>query len=111
MAAFHETGYGKRFFESQLPDLITAVKRVADNAGVIASQLAVTNTDLKEGMAKLDAVKVAMYLRECFTRQLDTIAAGIRLKGTLDAKQHEELREVVKQMANNAASVLAFLPE
>ena len=27
---FHETGYGKRFFEVQLPSLIKALNRVAD---------------------------------------------------------------------------------
>lgn len=27
---FHETGYGKRFFESQLPKLIKALERIAD---------------------------------------------------------------------------------
>lgn len=30
MPKFHETGYGRRFFEKQLPDLIKAVERVAD---------------------------------------------------------------------------------
>lgn len=27
---FHETGYGKRFFECQLPELIKAINRLAD---------------------------------------------------------------------------------
>ena len=27
---FHETGYGKRFFDRQLPDLIKAINRLAD---------------------------------------------------------------------------------
>lgn len=27
---FHETGYGKRFFEHQLPELIKAINRLAD---------------------------------------------------------------------------------
>ena len=27
---FYETGYGKRFFESQLPSLIKAINRLAD---------------------------------------------------------------------------------
>ena len=27
---FHETGYGKRFFDVQLPSLIKALNRVAD---------------------------------------------------------------------------------
>lgn len=30
MPRFHETGYGRKFFERQLPDLIRAVERVAD---------------------------------------------------------------------------------
>lgn len=30
MATFHETGYGKRFFDSQLPKLIKALERIAD---------------------------------------------------------------------------------
>lgn len=30
MPAFHETVYGKRFFDKQLPDLISALKRIAD---------------------------------------------------------------------------------
>lgn len=30
MAAFHETQYGKRFFDSQLPKLIKALERIAD---------------------------------------------------------------------------------
>ena len=30
MAAFHETVYGKRFFDSQLPELIKTLKRIAD---------------------------------------------------------------------------------
>lgn len=30
MPAFHETGLGKRFFESQLPKLIKEIGRVAD---------------------------------------------------------------------------------
>ena len=30
MPAFHETMYGKRFFESQLPTLIKELKRIAD---------------------------------------------------------------------------------
>jgi hypothetical protein len=29
MAAFHETMYGKRFFDSQLPQLIKALERIA----------------------------------------------------------------------------------
>lgn len=29
MAQFHETIYGKRFFEKQLPDLIKALERIA----------------------------------------------------------------------------------
>ena len=28
---FHETGYGRRFFESQLPKLIKALERIADS--------------------------------------------------------------------------------
>lgn len=28
---FHQTGYGRRFFESQLPDLIKGLNRVADS--------------------------------------------------------------------------------
>ena len=27
---FHETGYGKRFFDAQLPSLIKAINRLAD---------------------------------------------------------------------------------
>lgn len=30
MAAFHETMYGKRFFDSQLPKLIKELGRIAD---------------------------------------------------------------------------------
>ena len=30
MAAFHETAYGKRFFDSQLPKLIKELGRIAD---------------------------------------------------------------------------------
>ena len=30
MAAFHETQYGKRFFDSQLPKLIKVLERIAD---------------------------------------------------------------------------------
>lgn len=30
MAAFHETTYGKRFFDSQLPKLIKSLERIAD---------------------------------------------------------------------------------
>lgn len=30
MPAFHETIYGKRFFDKQLPDLIKQLKRIAD---------------------------------------------------------------------------------
>ena len=30
MAAFHETQYGKRFFDSQLPKLIKSLERIAD---------------------------------------------------------------------------------
>jgi hypothetical protein len=30
MAAFHETIYGKRFFDSQLPKLIKELGRIAD---------------------------------------------------------------------------------
>lgn len=30
MPRFHETGYGRKFFERQLPELIEAIKRVAD---------------------------------------------------------------------------------
>lgn len=30
MPEFHETVYGKRFFESQLPKLIKALERIAD---------------------------------------------------------------------------------
>lgn len=30
MPNFHETMYGKRFFDSQLPKLITALERIAD---------------------------------------------------------------------------------
>lgn len=30
---FHETGYGKRFFDVQLPSLIKAVERLADANG------------------------------------------------------------------------------
>lgn len=30
MAQFHETQYGKRFFDSQLPKLIKALERIAD---------------------------------------------------------------------------------
>lgn len=30
MPQFHETQYGKRFFESQLPKLIKALERIAD---------------------------------------------------------------------------------
>ena len=30
MAEFHETGYGKRFYESQLPELIKQLGRIAD---------------------------------------------------------------------------------
>lgn len=30
MPHFHETGYGRKFFEKQLPDLIRAVERIAD---------------------------------------------------------------------------------
>lgn len=30
MAAFHETMYGKRFFDSQLPKLIKSIERIAD---------------------------------------------------------------------------------
>lgn len=30
MAAFHETQYGKRFFDSQLPRLIKSLERIAN---------------------------------------------------------------------------------
>lgn len=30
MIPFHETVYGKRFFDKQLPDLIKALTRIAD---------------------------------------------------------------------------------
>ena len=30
MAPFHKTGYARRFFEKQLPDLIKALERIAD---------------------------------------------------------------------------------
>lgn len=30
MPRFHETGYGRKFFERQLPELIRAIERVAD---------------------------------------------------------------------------------
>ena len=30
MAQFHETMYGKRFFDSQLPKLIKSLERIAD---------------------------------------------------------------------------------
>ena len=30
MAAFHETVYGKQFFNSQLPNLIRQLSRIAD---------------------------------------------------------------------------------
>ena len=30
MAQFHETMYGKRFFDSQLPALIKAIERIAN---------------------------------------------------------------------------------
>ena len=30
MPQFHETGYGRKFFDRQLPDLIKAMERIAD---------------------------------------------------------------------------------
>ena len=30
MPQFHETGYGKKFFQKQLPDLIKAMERIAN---------------------------------------------------------------------------------
>ncbi len=38
---FHETGYGKRFFENQLPSLIRTLNRIADNqeAGLSAKSM------------------------------------------------------------------------
>ena len=45
MAAFHETRYGKRFFDSQLPKLIKALECVAD---VLEKQNENKNEEKKE---------------------------------------------------------------
>ena len=39
MPKFHETRYGHRFFEAQLPELITQLKRIADALEKIDSRL------------------------------------------------------------------------
>jgi hypothetical protein len=36
---FHQTGYGRTFFEGQLPTLIKTLKRIADSLERIAERL------------------------------------------------------------------------
>lgn len=92
MAEFHETGYGRTFFTHQLPELIGAINRLADALG---------RPKAKPKFMPPEGVV------DSFVRQLDTTRDGIRLKGSLDAKQLEQLHSVVQQHANNLAQALA----
>ena len=47
MPQFHETWYGKRFFDNQLPKLIEELSRIADAFNRIADSLEKEN-ELKE---------------------------------------------------------------
>ena len=63
MADFHQTGYGRKFFEADLPNLIKAINRVGD-------QLEKFNDNL-EGFA-LDNIKVEGEALEPFIRKVIT---------------------------------------
>ena len=45
--SLHETGYGKNFFEKQLPSLITALNRIADNQEKNLAENVRAATDMK----------------------------------------------------------------
>ena len=47
---FFETGYGKRFFESQLPKLIKSINRLAD---AIEEQNEIKEEERKDGTEKV----------------------------------------------------------
>ena len=47
---FFETGYGKRFFESQLPELIKSINRLAD---AIEEQNELKEEERKNGTEKV----------------------------------------------------------
>jgi len=53
MAEFHETVYGRRFFDHQLPALIRALERIASASEKSAMETKITNLmSLKGGEGK-----------------------------------------------------------
>lgn len=73
MAQFHETGYGRRFFEHELPELNRNIKRVADalekivEKPLIKSQplFNVEETSIATGLNK----SIIEFMNKCFEKQ------------------------------------------
>jgi hypothetical protein len=59
MPEFHETGYGKRFFEAQLPKLIREIGRVADELGKLVGMA----EDLTTGHLAVEGKKLEPFIR------------------------------------------------
>jgi len=58
---FHQTGYGRKFFEAQLPQLIDAIKELSGNVAecnrVIREEITLTNV-------QVDGVSMSEYVEK-----------------------------------------------
>lgn len=52
MPQFHETGYGRKYYEHQLPEVMEQLKRIADALEILATQPAVTTVNQMKPMVK-----------------------------------------------------------
>ena len=53
MPQFHETGYGRKFFEAQLPQLIKAIEKNATASAVLAESKDVQDREMLEAIRDL----------------------------------------------------------
>lgn len=102
--AFHNTGYGRRFFERQLPDLIEAINRVADSQqksnDLLQEHMQLTRENLafQQEQAKVNThyEKLLAEQNEMITQQL------VHIQKNVD--QHHE---IIKNMVDeHIASVI-----
>lgn len=81
---FFETGYGRRFFDAQLPRLIKAIERLADAAEAKTPTDDPTEANIAgEDRAALDAIAAVLHGREWDADALVSIADAVRKTGRI----------------------------
>jgi hypothetical protein len=79
---FFETGYGRRFFDSQLPRLLATLERLADAAEAKTQPGDPTRANLaREDATALDAIAAVLHGQEWNADALVTIADAVRKTG------------------------------